>query len=287
MKDAAISEQARFWRAPDLGNLELLRATYIKHSFARHAHEGFMVGVIEQGGCRFYYRGSFHVAAAGSLVFINPGEPHDGTGADAASMTYRALYPEVALLQHAASELAGRQRGVPYFSEPVTADEPLSRLVCSLHQTLEAAVSPLERESRFLETFAHVIGRYAEHRPVPFSLGQEHQAIRRARDYLEASYDEQVTLAQLASVANLSPFHFLRVFRAEIGLPPHGYLTQVRIEHAKTLLSLGVPIPQVAYETGFVDQSHLTRHFKRLVGVTPGQYLLGSKNVQDRSVWPR
>jgi AraC-like DNA-binding protein len=287
MKDAAIPERATFWRAPDLGNLELLRATYLQHSFARHSHEGFMIGVIEQGGCRFYYRGAFHVAAAGSLVFINPGEPHDGTGAEAARMTYRALYPEAALLQRATSELAGRQHGVPSFPEPVAMDEAMSRLVRGLHQLLEVAVSPLERESRFLETFALIIGRYAEHRPSPLLLGSERQAVRQAREYLETYHAEQVTLTQLARVADLSPFHFLRVFRAEIGLPPHVYLTQVRVQRAKTLLSLGMPIPQVAYATGFVDQSHLTRHFKRFVGVTPGQYVLGSKNVQDRAVRPR
>lgn len=287
MKDASMPEQATFWRANDLGNLELLRASYIKHSFARHSHEGFMIGVIEQGGCKFSYRGATHVAGAGSLVFINPGEAHDGSGAEAARMTYRALYPEVTLLQRAASELADRQHGIPSFPEPVIPDGLSSALVRRLHQVLELSLSPLERESCFLETFAQVLVRYAEQRPVPSPVGKEHQAIKRTLDYLEAYYSEQVTLAQLASVANLSPFHFLRVFRAELGLPPHAYLTQVRVAHAKALLSLGMPLPQVALETGFVDQSHLTRHFKRHVGVPPGQYLLGSKNVQDRSVWPR
>ena len=284
MKDAAIPEQAKFWRAQDVGNLELLRATYINHSFSRHTHDGFMIGVIEQGGCRFYYRGGYHIAAAGSIVLINPGEVHDGSGSFGASMTYRALYPEVSHLQRAASELAGRQRDIPYFPEPVMADDPLSSQIRSLHQTLEASASPLERESRLLWTFAQLVGRFAEHRPAPNRIGKEPLAVTRAREYLEAYHAEPVTLAQLASIANLSPFHFLRVFRAELGLPPHAYLTQVRVARAKTLLSQGMPIPQVALETGFVDQSHLTRHFKRLVGVPPGHYLLGSKNVQDRSV---
>jgi AraC-like DNA-binding protein len=202
-------------------------------------------------------------------------------------MSYRALYPDVALLQHAASELTGKQHSVPYFPTPVLDDALLSGLVCSLHRALEEPATPLERESRFLWTFAQVIERCAEHRPEPFRLGTEHLAVRRARDYLEAHHHEQVTLAALASVANLSPFHLLRVFRAELGLPPHAYLTQQRIAHAKTLLALGMPIAEVAFETGFVDQSHLTRHFKRLVGVTPGHYLLGSKNLQDRSIRPR
>jgi len=64
----------------------------------------------------------------------------------------------------------------------------------------------------------------------------------------------------------------LRVFRKELGIPPHAYLTQVRVLRAKKLLSVGIPIAQVAWETGFADRSHLNRHFKRLVGVAPGQY---------------
>src|SRR5215472_11377252 len=115
-REPPLPEETKFWRAQELGNLELLRATYISHSFARHAHEGFMIGVIEQGGCAFYYRGGTHVATAGSLVCINPGEVHDGGGADAARMTYRALYPDVSQLQRVASELAGRERDVPFFA---------------------------------------------------------------------------------------------------------------------------------------------------------------------------
>jgi AraC-like DNA-binding protein len=287
VKDPAVPEYARYWRVQDVGNLELLHATYLNHAFSRHTHEGFMIGVIEQGGCRFYYRGGYHIAAAGSMVLINPGEVHDGSGSFGASMTYRALYPEVALLQRAATELVGRKRDTPYFPAPVIADEALSSQMRSLHQTLEISVSPLERESRLLWTFAYLVGRFAEHRPVPNRIGPEPLAITRARDYLEAYHAEPVTLAQLASVANLSPFHFLRVFRAALGLPPHAYLTQLRVARAKALLSQGMPIPRVALETGFVDQSHLTRHFKRLVGVPPGQYLLGSKNVQDRAASPR
>ncbi|MDQ3461350.1 MAG: helix-turn-helix transcriptional regulator [Deinococcota bacterium] len=73
-------------------------------------------------------------------------------------------------------------------------------------------------------------------------------------------------------VAGLSPYHLLRVFRLELGLSPHSYQIQRRIGIAKTLLAQGERIAQVAACTGFTDQSHLGRHFKRLVGVTPGQF---------------
>lgn len=104
-----------------------------------------------------------------------------------------------------------------------------------------------------------------------------------AREFLEANAEQDVSLVRLAAVAGLSPFHLVRVFREAVGLPPHAYLDQVRVERAKGLLSAGLPIARAAAEAGFADQSHLTRRFKRLVGVTPGQYRAGSKNVQDPS----
>jgi AraC-like DNA-binding protein len=283
VKSAVGQEQARLWRAHDLGNLEVLQASYTKHTFARHTHEEFMIGVIEGGGCKFYCRGDTHIALAGSTVLINPDEVHDGSGAETARLVYRALYPAADALQRIASEFAGKRQSTPYFTMPVVHDEQVSILLHSLLESLETPASALERESRFCWAFAQLIARYAEQRPLAQHVGKERQAVRLIRDYLEAQYAEQITLAQLASLVNLSPYHLLRVVHAELGLPPHAYLTQVRVTQAKKLLSLGMPIPQAALETGFVDQSHLTRHFKRQVGVTPGQYALGSKNVQDRS----
>jgi AraC-like DNA-binding protein len=101
-----------------------------------------------------------------------------------------------------------------------------------------------------------------------------------AREYLEDNLGRSVPLEELARLANLSPFHLARVFRDEVGMPPHAYQTQARLGCARSLLLRGWPPARVAQETGFADQSHLTRRFKRLVGVTPGRYAEGSKNVQ-------
>jgi transcriptional regulator GlxA family with amidase domain len=97
--------------------------------------------------------------------------------------------------------------------------------------------------------------------------------IRKAIAYIEQNSSERVTLQALAEVTNLSLFRFATVFRCETGLSPHRYLCRVRVEHAKTLLESGVPLAIVASEAGFFDQSHLSRHFKSLCGVTPGKYL--------------
>ncbi len=278
-----VSEKTKFWRAEDVGPVELLKATYITHSFSPHVHDGFAIGIIEDGAEGFYYRGANHVAPAGSIVLINPDEVHTGQAAAEAGWSYRMLYPEADLLQQAARQAFGR-RGLPYFPEAVVEDEFLSQLIRNLHTTLENSDSALERQSHFLTTLVQLIRRHAAERPALPPAATAPQAVARAQAYLESCYAENVSLAELAHIAGLSPFHLTRIFRQAVGLPPHAYLNQVRIRQARQLLLAGRPIAAVALDTGFADQSHLTRRFKRIVGVTPGQYVLNRKNVQDKPI---
>jgi AraC-like DNA-binding protein len=155
------------------------------------------------------------------------------------------------------------------------------RLLLSLHLKLEQNTSPLEKESAFLSTIGLLLARQDKHHPTFERIRKEHRYITLVRDYLKSHYAENVRLAELTSIAQISPFYLLRVFHSEVGIPPHEYQTQVRIAQARKLLRKGTSISQAALETGFFDQSHLSRNFRRIVGVTPGQYLSQSKIVQD------
>ncbi|MUL35942.1 AraC family transcriptional regulator [Gloeocapsopsis dulcis] len=273
MKAAAKQEKIKFWREEvALSHLELLHARYITHSFSRHAHETFAIGVIEQGAEAFSYQGEKHIAPAGSVVVINPGEVHTGSAANIhVGWTYRMLYPDIKLLQQATSEAGQQTSEIPYFPIAVIQDSQLARLILKLHHTLEKVTCTLEQDSCLLWTLAQLIARHAGERLI-WRVGKESQAVLRVQEYLEAHYTKNISLDAIARIANLSPFYLIRTFRKCIGLPPHEYLTQIRISRAKILLLQGYAIAQVAHDTGFADQSHLTRHFKRIVGVTPGQY---------------
>lgn len=272
-------EQTKFWRDPTLGNVELLHATYVTHAFSRHMHDEFAIGVIESGIEEFTYQGATHRAAASNIVIVHPGEVHTGQAGVPDGWRYRMFYPEVALLQQAWSELQeGAVTTVPYFPRPVIQDEHLAGQLHRLHVALETSDSRLERESRFLWTLAQLIARYADKRPQIAIIGQEQHALQQVQAYLNTHYSNSISLNQLAAIANLKPLRLLRVFQREMGLPPHAFLIQLRVTRAKALLATGMPIAQVAFDTGFTDQSHLNRHFKRLVGVTPGQYASGCKH---------
>lgn len=278
-----LQEAAKFWRDPALENLEMLRATYVTHTFSRHTHEGYAIGVIERGIEEFTYQSATHQAPAGSIVAIHPGEVHTGHAANPEGWTYRMLYPDISLMQKAAAEFTRRSLDVPYFPNPVIHDRQLAAQLRQLHLAIEQCPSILERESRFLWFFAQLIARYADVCPCFSAIGDEIEIVRQIQDYLQANYMHSISLEQLAQLTDLKPLRLLRLFRKHVGLPPHVYLVQTRVMNAKALLQSGIAIAQVAVDTGFNDQSHLNRHFKRYVGVTPKQYAKGCKNIQDLS----
>jgi AraC-like DNA-binding protein len=191
------------------------------------------------------------------------------------------IFVDAESMRYAASEVLYEETGVPFFPTAVVFDKDIIRRYLSLHYALEQPASSLERQALLLNFLTTLITRFAENSTRPRPPGLERQAVGRALDYLSEHYAENISLENLARIANLSPFHFNRVFSEQYGMPPHAFQTQLRVFRAKTLLRQGWSISQVAFQTGFADQSHLTRHFKRLVAVTPGQFRQNSKNVQD------
>lgn len=113
-KNHQTAETAKYWHDHSLGNLELLRASFVTHHFVPHVHEGFAIGVIEAGAETFTYRRKLRVAPAGSIVLVNPGEPHTGEALDSDGWRYRMLYPAADVLQRAASEAVGRSVATPF-----------------------------------------------------------------------------------------------------------------------------------------------------------------------------
>ena len=273
-------EWVSVWHDEALDELELHHATYITHTFTRHAHDYYVIGLIEAGVQSFVYRGARQITPLGDVFVIHPGEAHTGEAVSPEGYTYRTLYPSVALLQRACSAIVGGEQQVPFFPTPVIHDKQVAGCLHDLHLAVTTGSTSLEREARFLQLCTLLITRYAEIRPAERAAGQERVAVQQIRSYLEEHCTESVTLTELARLVGLSPYYVHRVFEREVGMPPHAYLESVRVRQAQRLLAQGKPIVQVAAQLGFSDQSHLTRRFTRLLGITPSQYL-HSKMRQD------
>jgi AraC-like DNA-binding protein len=274
-------EEIKVWRPHDLTQLELRRGFSVSRPVPRHWHEEYQLCFVQSGPSELKYRGRDLPTPPISLFMVHPGEVHANRCYDGFGCDYRTLFVDTELMHHAANQVYGKESGLPFFPTAVIFDIDLIEQYLNLHAALEHPSSSLERQSLLLDLLSGLIVRFAENRPALRSLGSERQAVKRTCDYLTEHYAENISLDLLAGIANLSPFHFNRVFSEQFGMPPHAFQTQLRVLRAKTLLRQGWTISQAASETGFADQSHLTRHFKRLTVITPGQYIQNSKNVQD------
>jgi AraC-like DNA-binding protein len=271
------------WRPHDIAQIELRRGFGVARPVPRHWHDEYQLCLIQSGPSELRYRGNNFPTPPASLFLIYPGEVHSNRAHDSLGCSYRTLFVEAELMRRAAAEVRQEESELPFFPTAVLFDRDIIRRYLEVHFALERPSSSLERQSLLLDLLAALITRFGENRPAPRGFGSEHQAVSRAFEYLVEHCIENVSLSSLARIANLSQFHFTRVFSEHFGMPPHAFQTQLRVSRAKQLLLRGCSISEIAFLTGFADQSHLARHFKRLVGVPPGQYALSSKNVQDRS----
>jgi AraC-like DNA-binding protein len=272
MENAILHENARgrVWIARDLDGLEMLDASFRNESAPRHSHQTYAVGMVHYGANRFSCRGTTHIAPAGTLCTVTVGETHTCQVSD--GMAYRCLYPDIALLNEVADDLAGRPADTILALPPVIDDPDLFGLVGSLFAAQEAAAPRLTRQSLLLRLVARVVTRHAAERPPVRPLSPDLRRLARVRDYLAANLTSNISLEDLAMVADLRRFRLLRSFAKVYGLPPHAYLTQLRIWAAKAMILDGTPLAETAAAVGFADQSHLSRHFRKIVGVTPGRY---------------
>jgi len=255
----------------------LLQSFYVEHSFPRHSHDYYVISLVKRGFQSFTHKGTKHFTPPGGLILINPGAVHTGEAADEKGFEMLCLYPTASPMQAALFELTGSHGALPFFTDVRVDHRWAAESISSLHRALTQEASTLECESRFTWTLAQLIKRYADVRLNEQRLGRERKAIQRARRYIDERFAQGVSLSQLAEHVSLSPYHLLRVFRAEVGMPPYTYLESVRIRHAQRLIEAGKPLAEVAAEVGFSSQSHLTRRFKQIIGVTPGQYAQQSR----------
>ncbi|AMU15492.1 AraC family transcriptional regulator [Burkholderia cenocepacia] len=298
MSAARLPDSARYWRTPLVPDADLLTATYRDHAFAPHWHDAYTIPVILEGAERFTYRGTGHVAETGTVPVINPGEVHTGSRAADEGWCYRVSYMPVEFIRELASAIAGRPQDAPWFAPDVIRDADLAARLTLAHRMLEAGseralssqadaagqpagdpatgapriYDPLAAETAMLDALSTLIVRHADVRPRPAPLAADEPRVDAMRERLAADLMSTVTLDEVAQAAGLSPFHAARLFTRTTGMPPHAWRNQLRLQRALAPLRAGVPVADVAAASGFVDQSHFTRHFKRMFGVPPGRW---------------
>lgn len=268
------TDKATLYKADALNELLVFRATYKRFQFTRHAHEDFALGVMNRGVQKFHYGGEEVYAPATSLITMNAGEFHDGRSADGTEYDYHIIYVPVGLVQKIAREVSGNKQTF-HFSTPVTRDMKLSLLFSRVFSLLDqgATGSQLELHSLFYSGLSRLFEHHTREKEEALYLEKRlPKSIEQACDYINDMVKEPISLDEIAQVSGLSRYYFLRLFNSSMGLTPHSYLIQCRLTLAKDKIRAGLSLADIAYDTGFSDQSHLTRRFKQAFGITPKQF---------------
>jgi AraC-like DNA-binding protein len=267
------ADHAEILRSGDLDGLEVLHASYETFAFAPHRHAAHVLALVESGTHAFDHRGRVVVAPAGTMLFLDPDERHTGYGYRRSRWSYRVLYIEPKWF----CDLAG---AIPHFEPSAVRDDALADAVRALCTAMRTPRSALQQQTLMLD-IANRSLRHSDRRAPVMHAMQEPDAVRRARELIDDRFDENLTLAELASVAGLSAYRLSHAFKHAVGFAPHQYLTSRRVERAKLLLRAGEAPADVAAAVGFCDQAHLTRQFRHRVGVTPAQYRAERRNTRN------
>jgi AraC-like DNA-binding protein len=264
------AEFSTYFRPTGLPGIEALHARFVRHAYRPHSHPTWTVAVVERGAARFELDATEQRAGQGELFVLEPESVHTGMAAVPEGWAYKVLYIEPQLLHDWDERDCSPPRAARWV---VFRDVALRAALDRAHLALlHAPGGSLEIDEAVL---AAVAALRPHLRPGPPTRGRdraEHAAVRRARHHLREHWDQRVTLTELAAVSGLSRFELVRRFREQNAVTPHAFQTDLRIAEARRLLATGVAPAEVAATCGFADQPHLSRVFKRAVGVSPGRY---------------
>jgi len=271
---AQAVERVEFSRPADLHGVEMLLADNCARRW-RAFHETYSICTVLSGtDSRWTYRRkTYQSTSADELQLMEPGEVHANTRITSVA-SFRVLFIDPALMSDAAKAL-GMACSMPHFRF-MTVDDEMRELVRSfrqLHASTESEESPLERQSRFAACVRMLLERCAEEALPRQPSHTGHVGVARTREFVLAHCRDRISLADLETVSGLSRYHLVRAFATAYGLPPHAFQTHVRVAQAQRMLAAGASPSRAAADLGFADQSHFTRHFRRILGVAPGEFI--------------
>ena len=241
-------------------------------SFSPHRHDTYALGVTLFGTQVFRYRGVTWRAFPGQFHLLHPDEVHDGTAGSPDGFGYRIVYVDPSRVQRI---LAGGS--LPFVREPVFDGRPewqdvFGRLWEAGDQADEPFITSVLADLTELLSRAGSTSGTARAR-APEKLHS--RALDLARDAIIADLRRRVTAAELEALTGLDRWTLARQFRRAFGTSPSRFRTLRRLEVARRRIESGEKLSDVAFATGFSDQAHLTRHFKRTYGLTPGRWARG------------
>ncbi|MFF2276280.1 AraC family transcriptional regulator [Agromyces sp. NPDC058126] len=263
-------EAVRAWRPGVPAVREGLHATFDRHEYPAHTHDDWTVMLVDDGAVNYALDRVAHDARPGAIALLPPGVPHDGrTAIGGVEYRKRVLYLATDWLPRWAPDAAA--------ARPTITTRAALSAVHRVHAALRMPGDTDAAEYWVLELGRIVAAGFGGvHSETPDS-----PLARRLRLMLDDRLSEPFTIAEAAHELGAHPSHLVRAFTRAYGIPPHRYVVGRRVDRARRLLIDGHSPVEAAILAGFHDQAHLTRHFRRTLGVTPGAFRASARSASD------
>lgn len=272
MSSDASNATPQFWRDPQLPFIEARSiADGRKVCYARHSHEVFSIGAITSGRSTYLHEKTRHTISTGTVVLMNPGEVHACNPIDDQPWSYVMLYVDahwLAGIQHAGE--CGTNSGFQPIAATHTQLPALFNGLLELYaRLLDPGIELLAKQEAAIHFFSRVQQSLGSLVSLPKTANRR---VERVAEYIDEHFRHPIRLEDMCEAASLSEAYLIRAFEQRYHMTPHAYLTNRRVQHAQTQLRDGTSIAAIAQQSGFADQAHLQRVFKKHLAATPGQY---------------
>jgi len=254
--------------APDKNGIERIEARFHGNGFAPHRHDTYALGLTMSGVQTFSYRGEKRASLPGQVIVIHPDEVHDGGAGTKDGLRYRMIYVPPELIGEALAADGGG--ALPFLPSPVISDPDFQRDLREALGDIGQEMGTFRRDC-LVADLAACLDRHADVRRSR-KIALNRPGLKACGRLLREACSEDVRMEELEDLAGMDRFTLARQFRAVFGTSPHRYLVMRRLEKAKAELGEGATLASAAHASGFADQSHMTRHFKRAFGMTPGRW---------------
>ena len=240
--------------------------------FTSHIHNGHVLWLNSEGGEQYNLKGCTTILQPGSVSIIEPGIVHSNRPWNPARRHLRSLYLGEEFFLYLERLLTGEAKGKLTLPTSVIENRKCWQLTFLLHEAIINNQDQLLVDELIVSLFSKIetlqFGKVICRR---FSDNASDR-LKNIVEFMRAGFSEDISLDDLAEIAMCTSYHVIRLFRNQVGMSPHAYLVQLRLERARELIDSGQSLADAALLAGFSDQSHLTRRFKKRYGLTPGRY---------------
>lgn len=239
-----------------------LSASITDFTYKKHSHQEYAIGVTLRGIQQYNLDGSLQLSYQNGVMLFNPEQAHDGSAYDEAGLDYIMLYIEPQLFLEAIEK-----KDIVRFSNPIVYDYRLKQRILSLSN----AILSEKEEALCSELFLSVTENLVQNN-LSTDYKTDNTIISKAKEIFHTNLGNVLNLDVISKELNLSKFQFIRVFKAHTGISPYQYYLNYKIERAKQLIEKNGDIYSAVAECGFVDLTHLNKHFKSVYGTTAYEY---------------